>query len=372
MRSGVRGATTVTLRYLTQAGNWPSGNPRLYLRRKGWPRTPMPDLPAEHPKFLESYAAAMTMAEPPALRPMTGTIAAGAEAFMRSDHYLAVSPGTRDIWRRHLTKISADYGDARASELGPQHIRVDLAKHSSNTAVQRLKVWRAMCRWWTEAGIVPNDATTGIRKPKVAKTEGHDPWTRADVQTFRAHWSLNSAERLAMELIFWTGARIGDACEMTEAMIDSKGWMHFRQNKTGGAVALPLTADAPAWAEPDGNLLSAMAARPMRHIALTVTAHGRPRGTKGASQWFSAAARAAGIDKTAHGLRKLRAIIMAENGASTHQIAAWTGHESLSEVDHYSRHADRARIISGTESANFPDIVQTVKVTALKTKDKMP
>lgn len=370
MRSGVRGATTVKLRYLMTAGHWPSGNPRLYLRRKGKPLASMPDLPAEHPDFLATYAAAMNMAKPPAPRPMTGTIAAGAEAFMRSDHYLAVSPATRDIWRRHLTKISADYGDARAADLRPEHIRADLARHPGNAAVQRLKVWRAMCRWWQDAGLAPIDATQGIRKPKVAKTDGHDPWTRADVQTFRDRWPLDSAERLAMELLYWTGARIGDACKMTEAMIDRTGWMRFRQIKTGGTVAIPITAAAPAWADPDGQLVAAINARPARHMSLIVTAYGTPRSIKGAPQWFAAAARTAGIDKTAHGLRKLRAIIMAENGASTHQIAAWTGHESLSEVQHYSRTADRARIISGTESANFPDIVQTAQVTALKINDK--
>jgi hypothetical protein len=48
---------------------------------------------------------------------------------------------------------------------------------------------------------------------------------------------------------------------------------------------------------------------------------------------------------------------MAEHGATTHQIAAWTGHESLSEVARFSRAADRKRIIGGTDadrqSANF-------------------
>jgi len=56
--------------------------------------------------------------------------------------------------------------------------------------------------------------------------------------------------------------------------------------------------------------------------------------------------------KTAHGLRKLRARIMAENGARTHQIAARTGHESLVEVARYSLDADRCRTMSGTESAD--------------------
>lgn len=39
---------------------------------------------------------------------------------------------------------------------------------------------------------------------------------------------------------------------------------------------------------------------------------------------------------------------LAEAGASAHQIAAWTGHESLSEVAHYTRSADKRRAVMGT------------------------
>jgi hypothetical protein len=55
---------------------------------------------------------------------------------------------------------------------------------------------------------------------------------------------------------------------------------------------------------------------------------------------------------------------MAENGATVHQIAAWTGHKSLSEVESYSRSADRRRILMGTgterESGNLPAGVETL------------
>ncbi|MFD2843443.1 hypothetical protein [Paracoccus cavernae] len=55
------------------------------------------------------------------------------------------------------------------------------------------------------------------------------------------------------------------------------------------------------------------------------------------------------MGKSAHGLRKSRAMAIAETGATAHQIAAWTGHESLTEVQRYSKAADRRRILSGAE-----------------------
>ena len=40
---------------------------------------------------------------------------------------------------------------------------------------------------------------------------------------------------------------------------------------------------------------------------------------------------------------------LAEIGASAHQIGAWTGHASLSEVSHYTRAADKKVILLGAE-----------------------
>jgi hypothetical protein len=47
---------------------------------------------------------------------------------------------------------------------------------------------------------------------------------------------------------------------------------------------------------------------------------------------------------TAHGLRKAAARRLAEAGCTMHEIAAITGHASLSEVQRYRRAADQARL----------------------------
>lgn len=65
---------------------------------------------------------------------------------------------------------------------------------------------------------------------------------------------------------------------------------------------------------------------------------------------MSAAASAAKLpdECTAHGLRKAHAAKLAEISATTHQIGAWTGHSSLSEIAHYTRNADQVRILTAT------------------------
>jgi integrase len=45
-----------------------------------------------------------------------------------------------------------------------------------------------------------------------------------------------------------------------------------------------------------------------------------------------------------HGLRKATARRLAEAGCTPHQIAAMTGHQSLKEVERYTRAADQRRL----------------------------
>ena len=86
------------------------------------------------------------------------------------------------------------------------------------------------------------------------------------------------------------------------------------------------------------------------------TEAGNTRSKKSASQWFSGKARAAGLapGRTSHGLRKSRMILHAENGASSKQIAAWSGHETLKGIERYVRSADRRRLLT-------PSVLETGK-----------
>jgi len=146
-------------------------------------------------------------------------------------------------------------------------------------------------------------------------------------------------------------------------MVDAGGWLHYVQSKTDGPVWVPFDRPLPDFVDPTdlAELKRAIEAQPQSHMVWMVTAHGRPRSKKAASQWFSEAAREAGIKggKSAHGLRVTRAISLAEAGASTHQIGAWTGHESLKEIEHYSRQANRKKLLSGSEAGT--KIVQGFK-----------
>lgn len=352
MRRGVR------LKYLNPKGRWPSGNRRYYYRRGGR-QIAMPDFPPEHPEFLAQYAAAAKEFEDrpqPKAEHRTGTIGAAIRAYLASDHYLSRAASTRAVWRRALESLEACYGHANLADLRPRHIRKDLAKLGTHPANNRLKVWRSLCKWCVDAGMIDTNPARDVSNRKAPKTQGHLAWSRDDVAAFRNRWPHCTPQRLAFELLYWTGARRSDVVRLGPGMLDRDGWLTYEQQKTGGQVEVPFTAQAPSWAEPDDNLSRALEAQPSRHMTWIVTRGGGARSEKAFGAWFGAAARAAGvIGKTAHGLRKTRGAIMRENGATVDQRMAWLGHESRAEADHYGRSANVRRIISGTESAHSPE-----------------
>lgn len=354
MRRDPAGGRAVTLRI--KPVRKPNGRTYWYPRLPGGKLGPrLPDLPHDHPDFLDAYTAAIRAAPGPvAGRHGPGSIARAIEAYQDSPAFRAhLKPATQGNRRRILGHIATRWGAANLADLARRHVEADLAPLDPHPANSRLKAWRGFLAWAVDAGAIGADPSAGIGRKRTARSPGHLPWTPAEVEAFRARWPIGTAERLAFELVHWTGARISDAVRLGPGMVDRAGWLSYAQEKTGGAVAVPLRRSLPRFArqwQGDLDALHAAIDAAPRHLTWMVTAQGASRSVKAASQWFAAAARAAGVPKSAHGLRKLRGQLIAEAGGTTHQAAAWLGHESLSEVARYSRGADRRRVLEGDET----------------------
>ena len=358
MRRTVRGG--VRLKGLSQSGFYPSGNPRLYYRRKGEKPVAMPDAPKDSAAFLKAYTEAAAGLPPEGVKavPRTGTIGAGVLAYKKSDHFLTIAPSTRERWRRMLEDIATRYGVARLVDLEPKHIRKDLARLDPHPANNRLKVWRALGRWWVDAGLLDTDPARDVRPRATPQTDGHQAWTEADAALFRAHWPIGSIQRLAFELLITTGAARVDVVRLGPRNVDDDGWLTYTRKKCGTLAVVPFSCPAPAW-YPASPYLAECLARAPRHLTFLSTDRGGSRSDKAFGNWFAAAARAAGIEKgkTAHGVRKLLAVMMAERGAAPEQRMAILGHDTTKQTQHYSKAADAKRIISGTDFSNFSERV---------------
>lgn len=354
MRRQIR-ETTVTLRHLQPIRR--GDKTYYYLRIPGQKRVTLPRLPKDHPDFLAAYAAAIAAA-PTAIRAAPGTIRAAIEGYLRSAAWLALSPGYRRILRRHLDAIREQAEDARIAHLRADHIQADLRPLTPVQARDRMKAWRALCGHALDQHMIKADPSEGVRRPPAIGHTPHPAWTADQIAAFRARWPIGSPQRAVMELLYWTGARIGDACRLGPGMVGRDGVLTFRQQKTGDPAYVPWTSPLPLHAAAmlaDRDLMhQAVAACSTGHMTYLATAAGRTRSHKSAGHLIAKAAEAAGFDRSAHGLRKSRAVALAEAGANPLQIGAWTGHHSLAEVAHYVQEADRKRAVLGTEQDQNP------------------
>jgi hypothetical protein len=92
-------------------------------------------------------------------------------------------------------------------------------------------------------------------------------------------------------------------------------------------------------------LAAVIADPPAQHLTLLTTQTGKPFSAAGFGNWFRDRCNEAGLPQcSAHGLRKAAARRLAEAGCTMHEIAAITGHASLSEVQRYTKAADQARL----------------------------
>lgn len=345
MGRGDRGGI-VTLTNLKQVTR--RGRTYWYFQRKGHPLIRLPDLPHDDPAFLAAYAEAKK-ATPEPEPAAAGSFAALVRAALASDHYHQSKDATRAMFRRHCDPLLEEFGALPARGLKSRHIRANLP--ASSAPGHRLRTWRFLCSFGVERGLLPRNEALDVAMPKPKKKGGHPAWTAADIEAFRNRWPIGSVTRAAFELLRLTGARISDSVLLGPGMVARDGVLSYRQVKTGGLAHVPWTCPLPDYAAhlaEDRQLMHQALAVLARHMTF-LAAKGKTRSDKSLGTMIREAAREAGVEKSAHGLRKSLAAALAEGGASAHQISSWTGHESLKEVDHYTKSADRRRAVIGTE-----------------------
>ena len=143
--------------------------------------------------------------------------------------------------------------------------------------------------------------------------------------------------------------------------------MGYTRQKSNSVAASPFYVDGPDWFAGTDDLAACLASEE-HHMTFLTTKAGKSRSPKSAASWFSKAAKAAGLEagKTAHGIRKGRAAMFKENGASADQRMAILGHETIGEATRYSKSADLRRTVEGTEKFQLSEQVPTQKHNPLK------
>lgn len=175
---------------------------------------------------------------------------------------------------------------------------------------------------------------------------GHTPWSMDEVAAYRTKHPVGTQARLAMELMFYTACRREDVVSLGPPHIKKLGPRRIKDERVRFVQAKnearnPSVIDVPHNTEL-ANVIEATNTGPFTFL---ITKYGRPFSVAGFGNRFKAWCREAGLPHlSAHGLRKARAVQLAEAGCTAHEIMAITGHRSLSEVQRYTDAAQRQKL----------------------------
>jgi integrase len=195
---------------------------------------------------------------------------------------------------------------------------------------------RGLFRWGLDAGHIKSDPTHDIKNPTLRKSAGFPVWTEDDVDRYEARWPIGAKERVWLGVLLYTGLRRGDAVKIGRQHVRD-GVATIRTEKTGTTVTIPIL---PALAE-------ILQAGPCADLAFICGENGRPLVKEAFGNMFRAACNAAGVKKSAHGVRKIGATRAANNGATVAELEAIFGWQGGRMASLYTQAADRARLAKG-------------------------
>jgi integrase len=196
-----------------------------------------------------------------------------------------------------------------------------------------LSTMRGLFVWAVDSNLVAADPTQGIKnkKSKHAKSGGFPVWTDDEIFAFERRWPRGTRERVMFEVFLYTGLRRGDAAVV--------GWQHVRN----GVISLQ-TEKAGIWVHIPilPELKATLEAGPSGDLAFIATAsNGNPMTKESLGNLFADAYRAAGVGKSAHGLRKAAATNAANHGATVAELEAIFGWQGGQMASLYTRSANR-------------------------------
>ena len=308
-----------------------AGNVRRYFR-KGAKQSPLPG-DVGSPEFMTAYQALLGD------KPKPTTNIAGSLGLLITEYYASrdfrnLKKSSQKIYRYALEPIAITHGHRNAMISHKQAAKLigDIGERKPGMANLTKSVLQKLFKYAVHAEWRNDNPMIGISRFKGGT---HHTWTEGELQTFEKHWSIGTRQRLAYELLLETAQRIGDVARMRRSDIVD-GELHVIQEKTGAELYLPIS----------DRLGRALKAWPSNGLALIGAPNGRPMTTKGLSAMMRQAIMEAALPAkcVSHGLRKAALRRLAEDGATGKQIAAWSGHKTLREVDRYTAAADQRRL----------------------------
>ena len=296
------------------------GKIRYRFRRRGFPTVYLPGLPGS-PDFAAAYEAAVVGAKPLVIgqgRVKPGSLNALAVIAYETADWRALAPTTQSNYRGVMERLRMVHGD---KIVGPA---------AQNNFIKALRWFLTVA---VDRQLIRENPSLGVKKVKY-QTTGYHAWTEAEVARFEARWPRGTKQRLAMDLLLYTGQRSKDVRFMGRQHV-SGDVIRVKQSKTGAELTIPIHP----------NLAASLSTMPATQMQFLPTIQGPAYTATGFYNWIKGACVAAGVPECSpHGLRKCILTRLADAGCSHSEIMAVSGHKNAKEVETYIASRNQRRL----------------------------
>lgn len=295
--------------------------------------------------FGAEYRSWLAEAEPAVVaeRNARGTVSALIAEYYSSSNFLTLAASTRRTHSATLERFRLEHGHRLVADMDPLAIDRILDRMAATPAMasNMRKRLNTLLRFAVKRKYRADNPIAHVERIRY-KTSGFRTWTEADIAAFRNRWPEGTMQRLALELLLYTGLRRGDVVRLGPKHRDGDS-LTITLEKSGHTTELTIPIST--------ELLKHLPSN--EHSTYLAVAGGRQRSEKSFTGYIGEAAKAAGITEQAspHGLRKAACRRLAEEGCSALQIQSITGHQNLKELETYVAAASKTILARGAVDA---------------------
>lgn len=259
------------------------------------------------------------------------------ERYHESSAWTCLSQATRRARENIFRHVMDKNGSVPFAIIRQQDIEAGKDDRADRPGAARdfVKSMRGLFQWAYKKGFIKTDPSADVKQPPRKNGPGFPVWTEDDIDTYQKCWPIGCKERVWLDVLLYTGLRRGDAVRLGRQHIQN-GIATVRTEKSQEMVQVMIPI-LPVLAE-------TLAAGPTADTTYICGANGKPLTKESFGNLFRDACRAAGVNKSAHGLRKAGATRAAENGATVAELEAIFGWQGGGMAALYTRSADRKRL----------------------------
>lgn len=311
-----------------------------YYRRGHGPRIRLRGEYGSH-EFLAAYRDAAASPIAPKIHRGEGTFEWLWDKYRSSPVWANLSPMTRRH-REHLMSSALKRAGNQPLERWTRQFIIascDARASTPGTARNFLGALKGLFTWAVGRGHIDSNPAHGL-SVELPTTDGFHTWTAEEMAAFESAWPMGTRQRLAYDVMLWTGLRRSDAIRVGHDHVKD-GVISIETLKTKTLVTMRI---APP-------LAKSLEAAECNRGTFIFQKNGDPYTVESFADWFKQACIKAGVPGNPHGLRKALAVKLAEAGGTTLQIGAVLGNTMASL---YARKADKVKLSDAAFERIFP------------------